>query len=112
MEANSTGIDRHRTLTMMGFGESAQSPSAKAPSVVLIQGVLRGMGRESLCEMLALKREDPETHQTVYSRCSVIGAPSDLPDGEYTVKFRDGTALVRREGGLWLPDGVQLSDAA
>lgn len=97
---------------MMGFGESTHSSPGIASSVVLLQGVLRGMGRESLCEMLALREEDPATHRKIYSRCSVIGAPIDLPDGEYTVTFRDGTALVRREGGLWLPDGVQLSDAA
>jgi hypothetical protein len=85
---------------------------AKLPSVVLVRGVLRGMGRESTCEMLAYWQKHPETHRTVYSRCSVIGAASDLPDGEYTVAFRGGLAVVRREGGLWLPDGVQKDDAA
>lgn len=81
-------------------------------SVVLIYGVLRGMGRESPCEMLALKEKHPESGKPMYSRCSVTRAASDLPDGDYTVSFRGGQVAVRREGGLWLADGVQLGDAA
>lgn len=81
-------------------------------SVVLIHGVLRGMGLESDCEMLALKATDSETLSVTYSRCSVIQTASDLPDGEYTVTFEGNTALARREGGLWLANSDALSSAA
>jgi hypothetical protein len=81
-------------------------------SVVLIHGVLRGMGQESNCEMLALKETDSLTRRTTYSRCSVIKADSDLPDGEYIVAFQSNTVSVRREGSLWLADGESFSDAA
>ena len=81
-------------------------------SVVLIHGVLRGMGQESACEMLALQETHPETRKPVYSRCSVINAPSGLPDGEYTVAFDVVVVAVHRQGGLWLPDGVPLTGAA
>lgn len=77
-------------------------------SVVLVHGRVHGMGRESACEMVALKDTDPVTHRVTYSRCSVISTAIDLPDGEYTVTSREGRAAVRREGGLWLADGVWL----
>ncbi len=81
-------------------------------SVVLIHGVLRGMGLESECEMLALKATDSESRSVTYSRCSVIQTASDLPDGEYTLTFAGTSVIARREGGLWLANGDALSDAA
>ena len=79
--------------------------------VVLIHGMLRGMGRQSECEMLAMKETLPG-RRPVYSRCSVIEAPAELPDGEYTVSFDDGTVKVKRQGGLWLAGTESLSGAA
>lgn len=76
--------------------------------MVLVDGRVHGMGRESACEMVALKDTDPETRRVTYSRCSVISAATDLPDGDYTVTFHEGSARVRREGGLWLADGIWL----
>jgi len=77
-------------------------------SVVLIQGLLRGMGREALCELLAMKESQPETGANLYTRCSVIDAPWDLPDGDYTVTFFDCIVSARREGGLWVPGGTAV----
>jgi hypothetical protein len=62
--------------------------------------------------MVALKETDPGTHRVTYSRCSVISTAIDLPDGDYTVTFREGGAAVRRESGLWLADGVWLEKPA
>jgi hypothetical protein len=73
-------------------------------SVVLIHGLLRGMGREFPCEMLAMK-ETVASEEPVFSRCSVIEAPIDLPDGLYTVAFDHYVAPARKEAGLWLPNG-------
>jgi hypothetical protein len=75
-------------------------------SVVLIRGVLRGMGREAPCEMLAIQETQPETAQAVYFRCSVIDAPMELPDGDYTLAFNGHAVAARKEGGLWVPGGA------
>jgi hypothetical protein len=75
-------------------------------SVVLIRGLLRGMGREVPCEMLAIRESHSQTGQAVYSRCSVIDAPMDLPDGVYTVAFNGYTVSARKEAGLWMPEGT------
>jgi hypothetical protein len=71
-------------------------------SVVLIHGLLRGMGREAPCEMIAMRDTSPD-RTPAYCRCSVVEAPEDLPDGEYTVSFLGEAVRVRRQGGLWLP---------
>jgi hypothetical protein len=70
------------------------------------------MGHQSDCEMLALKETNSESKRVTYSRCSVIQAASDLPDGEYAVTFEGNSVVARREGGLWLANGESLSDAA
>jgi hypothetical protein len=77
----------------------------KMRSVVLIHGLLRGMGREEPCEMLAMKEWQPQKGPAVYSRWSVIDAPLDLPDGNYTVTFSGFIVSTKKEGGLWIPDG-------
>jgi hypothetical protein len=81
-------------------------------SVVLIYGVLRGMGCESGCEMVAIRDKRPDSPRPMYSRWSVLSAPSDLPDGCYTVSFEDFTVPVRREGGLWLAEESSITGAA
>lgn len=73
-------------------------------SIVLIDGVLRGMGREASCEMIVFKDTDPDTRHSTYSRWSVLEAPLSLPDGFYTA-WCDGLRVpVRHEGGLWLAE--------
>jgi len=63
------------------------------------------MGREAPCEMLALK-ETSESGSDTYSRCSVIEAPPEMPDGLYTVAFGECAVAARKEAGLWLPNGT------
>ena len=58
---------------------------------VLIKGILKGMGREAACELLATKNVVAEASRPVYSHCAVIEAPTDLPDGEYEVYFAGET---------------------
>ncbi len=81
-------------------------------AVVLIQGTLRGMGRESICEMLAMKDRAANGTQPVYSLCSVLTAAPDLPDGDYIVEFDGRKVRARRQGGLWLPERRGLAGAA
>lgn len=45
-----------------------------------------------------------ESSQICYSRCCVLDAPSDVPDGGYTVFFDGHCVSAVRQGGLWLPE--------
>ncbi|MFZ0274718.1 MAG: hypothetical protein WB524_13815 [Acidobacteriaceae bacterium] len=81
-------------------------------SVVLIHGLLKGMGREEPCEMLAMKESQSEAGAANYFRCSVIDAPQDLPDGTYSVAFNGYVVFARKEGGLWIPDGATATVAS
>ena len=72
-------------------------------SVVLIRGLLIGMGYEVACEMLAM-RDSQYAGRVAYSRCSVIDAPPQLPDGDYTVSFHGYIVPARKQAGLWVPD--------
>ncbi|MFY9748796.1 MAG: hypothetical protein WA891_07745 [Acidobacteriaceae bacterium] len=78
-------------------------------SVVLIRGLLKGMGREAPCDMLAMKDATSETGPAVYSQCCVIDAPFDVPDGVYAVAFNGYVVAARKEGGLWLPEDATSS---
>jgi hypothetical protein len=69
---------------------------------VLMKGILRGMGREAACELLATKTVLPEARTPVYSHCAIIDAPSDLIDGDYEVEFSSEVAIVRLQKGSWL----------
>jgi len=75
-------------------------------SVVLLHAILRGMGREVECDVIA-RRLVPDTREEVssaskYSNCSVLMAPADLPDGEYTVHLDSGAFTAFRRSGRWL----------
>ncbi len=72
-------------------------------SVVLIHGLLSGMGYEQPCEMLAMKESVSGTPRVIFTHCSVIDAPQELPDGSYTVRFNDYVVSAKKEGGLWMP---------
>lgn len=68
---------------------------------VLINGILRGMGRQAACELLATKNVSPEIARPEYSHCAIIEAPIDLPDGDYEVEFDGEVAVTRRQDGVW-----------
>jgi hypothetical protein len=69
---------------------------------VLSKGVLRGMGHEAVCELLATKTVLPEASRAVYSHCAIIEAPSDLPDGDYEVEFAGEVAVTSLRDGSWM----------
>lgn len=73
---------------------------------VLMSGMLRGMGHETACELLATKTISPETSRAVYSHCAIIEAPIDLPDGDYEVEFSGEVAITRKQGGSWTVGAV------
>jgi hypothetical protein len=61
------------------------------------------MGRTARCEILAMKEYLSQTSPALYSRCCVLDAPSDLPDGDYLVTFSGHRVSAHKEAGLWLP---------
>ena len=69
---------------------------------VLCKGVLRGMGREASCELLATKTVLPEASRAVYSHCAIIEAPKDMPDGDYEVEFAGEVAVTSLHHGSWM----------
>lgn len=44
-----------------------------------------------------------ESGQILYSRCCVLDAPPEIPDGDYRVFFDSHCVGAVRQGGLWLP---------
>jgi hypothetical protein len=76
-------------------------------SIVLIHALLRGMGRETECDILVRKTVPGQTKAAsapgapTFSECSVISAPASLPDGNYQVLFDGHVARVQRERGVW-----------
>ncbi|HEY1499742.1 MAG TPA: hypothetical protein VGF88_09210 [Acidobacteriaceae bacterium] len=73
-------------------------------SAALMKGVLRGMGREVLCELLVWK--ETVGNRPVYSQCRVVTAPLDLPDGEYVLLFDGRTVPAKKQGGWWAMEGL------
>jgi hypothetical protein len=71
-------------------------------SVVLFKGVLLDTGRE--CEVLAWK---DAIGGPTYSQCRVIDAPSDLPDGDYTLRFDGRIVPARKRSGYWLMETLR-----
>ena len=53
--------------------------------------------------MLAMKEWRRDSGGVLFSRCCVLDAPSDIPDGCYTVIFDGHSVNAVRQGGLWLP---------
>jgi hypothetical protein len=70
--------------------------------VVMLQGKLRGMGREASCILSAIKISSPLTGHPNFTKCDIHQAPDDLPDGRYEVTFGGQTAKVKNGNGFWL----------
>lgn len=64
-----------------------------------MSGVLKGMGREALCELLVWKAT--VANVPIYSQCRVVTAPLDLPDGEYALLFDGRSVPAIKQGGWW-----------
>ena len=65
--------------------------------VEMLPATIRGMGREARCHILARRRGAAP----VYEDCSIIGAPEDLPDGEYGIEFGGTRAVATKRLGVW-----------
>jgi hypothetical protein len=54
--------------------------------------------------MLAMKEWHRESGESLYSRCCVLDAPAEIPNGDYTVFFDGHCVSAIKQGGLWLPE--------
>jgi hypothetical protein len=78
-------------------------------TTVILSGNVKGEGREAECMVEARRigvdsgNELPRTY--CYTDCSVVVAPADLPDGDYTVYFDGHSFLATRLRGTWLSTG-------
>ena len=71
--------------------------------MVLIRGVLRGMERETRCEVLVREHSVKSGFRGPrYSEGFVLNAAEDLLDGEYTVAFDGHSLNAIRHHGIWL----------
>ena len=70
-------------------------------AAVLIPGVLRGMGCEVKCEVLA-RKQSPDLGPE-YSEGFVLNAPADLPEGDYLVVFDRHTCRPPNSAGFGSP---------
>ena len=79
-----------------------------------ITGVLRGMGREVSCEVVAWK-ESSSTGR-VYTRCRIGDEAPDLPDGSYALCIGGYQVMTRKWEGRWLlrylPNEIRLEEVA
>lgn len=77
-------------------------------AITLVRGLLKGMGRETACELLARRRPLPGGNPSgirrfEYTQFSIVQAPADCPDGDYTLTTEDSQVLpVVKLRGLWM----------
>jgi hypothetical protein len=76
---------------------------------VILPGRLGGMGRNEECSVHAVEVSLPGTENHIYTHPVISGAPSDLPDGLYSLRFGGATARAERLHGAWiLPVAVRV----
>lgn len=84
--------------------------------MVLMRGVLRGIDRKADCELLLRKEMLAGPYRVGgkryrYTQCTVLHAPFDLPDGEYTITTDDGFQFSAiRLHGMWLDGDPQQTE--
>lgn len=81
-------------------------------SMVLLRGLLRGMGHESACDILARRVKGAGSRSVTYVDCSILSAPSELPDGDYVACFDGHSALACRTRGIWVLPGPAVRDSS
>lgn len=66
------------------------------------------MNRQADCELLARRRPLPGANPFTarryeYTQFSIVQAPVEFPDGDYTLTTEDGQELpVEKDQGLWM----------
>jgi hypothetical protein len=74
--------------------------------IVTFPGKLEGMGRTGDCIVGAVRVSLPGTSESALTRFSIHNEPTDLPDGQYVLSYRDGSQMaqqkVQRQHGAWV----------
>ena len=68
---------------------------------VLVGGVLRGMGCEAPCTVIAVKISLPTLDDWEYVSADVVQAPYELPAGDYEVSFEGRRLKVHKTAHGW-----------
>lgn len=79
-------------------------------TLIVLEGKLKGFGVEAKCEVLVRRLTinsaiRPLVRGYAYTDCSIIGAPAELPDGEYVVYFDGHRFAAAIQRGLWFSRG-------
>jgi hypothetical protein len=72
--------------------------------ITIMNGILKGMGREEVCRVSGVKVSMPGTTVSHFAKLQITNAPNDLPEGHYEVTFNGQTDKVRKTNGFWLAD--------
>jgi hypothetical protein len=73
---------------------------------VLVEGVLKGMNRETTCMVRAVKVSLPHLDICEYVSADIAQAPSDLPTGTYDVNFEGRKMKVKKTAQGWIAGQV------
>jgi hypothetical protein len=83
-------------------------------TLVLLNGIVRGMGQEAQIEVLTRRVQDHNAGGALpsytYVDCTVIGDPANLPDGDYIASFAGFSSITTRRNGMWLSSGIAVPD--
>jgi hypothetical protein len=90
----------------MFSGSDGRKSMSSIRELVMFAGTVTGMGRDESCMISAIKVSLPGTDEFMYTRFQIQNAPRDMPDGQYSVRYKGRTdALVKRDG-IWLSAGL------
>lgn len=76
---------------------------------VLLRGRLKGMGRETLCDVMASRYITPGGRSQL-SNIRFLNAPTDFPEGDYVITLEQCTFSVRRRNFEWLMGNELLAE--
>ena len=76
-------------------------PMISSREVVLLSGTLKGATHEAPCTVKAIKVSLPSLDIWEYVSADIEQAPSELPDGAYSVSFEGRTMKVKKVAGNW-----------
>jgi hypothetical protein len=73
---------------------------------VLVEGLLKGMGRSSPCVVRAVKVSVPQVDVWEYVEAEVFQAPEELPHGRYEMNFEGRRLNVKKTFDGWLSNTI------
>jgi hypothetical protein len=69
---------------------------------VRLDGIIKGQGLESTCEVSAVEVRDIATGQTAYTQFTITSVAKTLPEGRYEAWCNGQKSIVKYENGYWL----------